>query len=42
MDHGTEQIEDAWLRQRLRRQALSILLRAVLAGAVATAVVLVL
>ena len=42
MDQGPEKIEDGWLRNRLRRQALSILLRAALAGAVMTVVVLVL
>jgi hypothetical protein len=37
MDQGLEAIDDAWLRQRLRRQARWILVRAVVLAALVTA-----
>jgi hypothetical protein len=42
MDQGLEAIDDAWLRQRLRRQARWILIRAVLIAALVTAAALLL
>jgi hypothetical protein len=36
MDQGLETIDDDWLRQRLRRQARSLLVRACLAAAAVT------
>ena len=42
MDDGQEHVEDPWLRARLRRQARGIVVKASLAGAAATAVVMLL